>query len=191
MAGDRSELSSLLAQANTGDPQALAKLVARVYPELRRLAGHYMRRERNNHTLQPTALINEAYLKLAQDPAGNWQDRTHFMAVAARVMRSLLIDYARGHAAGKRGGGFVPLELKEAVVYAPEKATALLELEDALERLERADPVKARVVELKFYGGLSIDEIASVMAISETTVKRYWAAAHARLKRDLAKARSQ
>lgn len=188
MADDRSEISVLLSEVRAGTSSALPKLVELVYPELRRLAGHYMRRERENHTLQPTALINEAYKKLAQEHGLIWQDRTHFIAVAAQVMRRLLIDHARGHAADKRGGGWIPLELKQELVYSPEKATILIELDEALQRLERADPVKARVVELKFLGGLQVDEIASVMGLSATTVKRYWQAAHARLKRDLAKA---
>ena len=126
----------------------------RLYPELRRLAGHYMRGERNDHTLQPTALINEAYIKLAQHEQPEWQDRTHFVAVAARILRSVLIDHARKHVAGKRGGGRVHLDLKDALVYTEDKADELLRLDEALKWYEGIDPVKARVVELKLAGCL-------------------------------------
>lgn len=184
--GDHVEVSTLVTGARAGDRAALHRLIELVYPELRRIAANRMRRERWNHTLQPTALINELYIKLSNNPELSWKDRTHFIAIAAGVMRTILIDHARGRDALKRGGGVLSLELDEALAYAPEKASVLLELEEALKRLESVDPAKARIVELRFFGGLQIDEIAEVVGLSERTVKRYWNAARARLKKDLA-----
>jgi RNA polymerase sigma-70 factor, ECF subfamily len=181
------DLTTLLTRARSGDPQAAPRFVEAVYPELRRLAQMYMRRERGGHTLQPTALINEAYLRLFNDQPLEWNDRAHFIATAARVMRSVLVDHARRHCADKRGGGWAALELKEGLVYSPEKADILLDLEDALQRLEGADPEKARVVELRVFGGLQVEQIAALTGTSDRTVKRQWAAAKARLKRDLSK----
>ena len=185
MTGEPDEIRELIAKVKAGDSAAMAQLMELLYPELRRVAGRYMRGERPGHTLQPTALIHEVYIRLAQGEPQSFQDRTHFVATAAQVMRRLLIDHARAHIADKRGGGEIPLELKEGLAYSPEKAAAWLELEAALERLEQADPIKAKVVELKIFGGLTVEEIAEAMEISDKTVKRYWSAAQARLKKYL------
>lgn len=174
-------------QPKQGGWEAVPQIVEAVYPELRRLAAHYMRGERKDHTLQPTALINEAFLRLFGDQPVEWKDRAHFIATAARVMRFVLVDHARQHSANKRGGGWLALELKEGLVYSPERADDLLHLEDALQALERADPAKARVVELKVFGGLTAEQIATLTGSSERTVKRHWAAAKGRLKRDLSR----
>jgi RNA polymerase sigma-70 factor, ECF subfamily len=185
------EVTVLLSKAREGDPDAFPRLVELIYPELRRLARHYMRGERTQHTLQPTALIHEAYLKIAAVADVPWRDRAHLVAASAQAMRRVLVDHARTKRADKRGEGEPLMELKDGLIaYAPEKAHELLEIEEALQRFEKSDPVKARIVELKFYGGLSFAEIAAVTGVSETTVARYWSAALARLKRDLHTTRS-
>lgn len=166
------------------------QLIVSVYPELRRLAGRYMRRERGSHTLQPTALLNEAYLKLSDNGANEWENRTHFMAAAAQAMRRILVDHARARGAGKRGGAAAKLALDEALAYSPQESTQISELNEALERLEKVDPLKARIVEMRFFGGMSIEETAEALQISERTVKRYWSAARARLYKDMSERRS-
>ena len=164
----------LLEQWSRGDNAALTELTPLVYEELRRLAHHYMEGERANHTLQTTALVNEAYLRLADQTNPNWQSRAHFFAVAARAMRGILVNYAISNRAKKRGGGAVRIELDEAAILSPEQSKEIVDLHEALERLATLNSRKARVVELKYFGGLNHDEIAEVMKISTVTVRRDW-----------------
>lgn len=170
-------ITSLLAQVGQGDRQAEAQLIPRVYVELRRVARHYMRLERANHTLQPTALVNEAYLRMVEEPYHQWTDRVHFFATAAQLMRHILVDHARARHAGKRGGTHSQITLDENIVPAPSQSVDILALHEALERLSRLDARQGRIVELHFFGGLSFEEIASVLQVSERTVKRDWAMA--------------
>ena len=167
-------VTQLLQQWSHGDDAALAELTPLVYEELRRLAHRYMEGERPDHTLQTTALVNEAYLRLADQTNPNWQSRAHFLAVAARAMRQIVVDYARSNRAQKRGGGAVKIELDEAAILSPEQSQEIVDLHEALERLATLDARKAQVVELKFFGGLNYDEIAEVLKISRVTVRRDW-----------------
>jgi RNA polymerase sigma factor (TIGR02999 family) len=173
----------------SGDPTALDDLLPRVYDELRALADAYMRRERAGHTLQPTALVHEAFLRLLRLPPGSVQNRIHFFALAAQAMRRILADHARRHRAAKRGGGAVrvPLELVEGGAPATPAGddVAADDLDAALEDLAKLDERQARVVELRFFGGLSIEETAEVLAVSTATVKRDWLVARAWLHREL------
>jgi RNA polymerase sigma-70 factor (ECF subfamily) len=167
-------VTQLLQQWSHGDDAALAELTPLVYEELRRLAHHYMEGERPGHTLQTTALVNEAYLRLADQTNPNWQSRAHFFAVAARAMRGILVNYAKSNQAQKRGGGAARIELDEAAILSPEQSKEIVDLHEALERLATLNSRKARVVELKYFGGLNHDEIAEVMKISTVTVRRDW-----------------
>lgn len=179
------EVTRLLVQLRKGDPDAESKLVPLVYKRLHQLAAGYMRRERRNHTLQPTALVNEAYLRLISQEKTDWHDRAHFFGVAARLMRQILVDHARARQAGKRGGLAEKLPLDEAWDFCPTKSQELVQLDDALQRLERFDPQQARVVELRFFGGLTVEETAEVLGISPRTVKRDWSVARAWLHGEL------
>jgi len=167
-------VTQLLQEWSQGDDGALAALTPLVYDELRRLAHHYMKGERPDHTLQTTALVNEAYLRLADQTASNWQSRAHFFAVAARAMRQILVSYARSNRAQKRGGGVARIELDESAILSPEQSKEIVDLHEALGRLESVDSRKARVVELKYFGGLNYDEIAEVLKIARVTVRRDW-----------------
>ena len=160
---------------------------ALVYDELRKLAASALRHERSDHTLQPTALVHEAYLRLADEPTARWENRSHFMAVAARAMRRILVDHARKHKAVKRGSGAVRLSLDdlERAATSPSDAVDLVALDDALGRLANLDPRQARIVELRFFGGLSVEETAAVVDASARTVKRDWQLARAWLKREM------
>jgi RNA polymerase sigma-70 factor (ECF subfamily) len=178
-------VTQLLQQWSHGDNAALAELTPLVYEELRCVAHHYMEGERPNHTLQTTALVNEAYLRLADQTNPNWQGRAHFFAVAARAMRQILVSYARSNRAQKRGGGGARIELDEAAILSPEQSSEIVDLHEALERLGTLDSRKARVVELKYFGGLNHDEIAEVMKISTVTVRRDWVFAKAWLHNEL------
>lgn len=179
------QITALLMQWSQGDDQALDQLTPLIYQDLRRLASYLLRGERPQHTLQPTALVNEAYLRLANDNKVTWQNRNHFFAVAARVMRHILVDYARFHQRAKRGGGVALLPLDEVFVFAPEASSDLLALNDALDRLGQLDPRKARVVELRFFGGLTVEETADVLQLSPNTILRDWNMAKAWLKREI------
>jgi len=172
-------VTQLLREWTQGDDSALAELTPLVYEELRRLAHHYMEGERPDHTLQTTALVNEAYLRLADQSNPNWQSRAHFFAVAARAMRRILVSYARSNRAQKRGGGGTKIELDEAAILSPEQSNEIVDVHEALEKLGKLDSRKARVVELKYFGGLNHDEIAEVMKISTVTVRRDWVFAKA------------
>jgi RNA polymerase sigma factor (TIGR02999 family) len=168
-----------------GDRQSLETLLPIVYQELRRLAAAYLRRERQGYTLQPTALVHEAYLRLLKDKPGRWQNRAHFCAIAAHSMRQILIERARARDARKRGGERQRVTLDEALVGGGERSIDLIALDQALERLEALDPEQARLVELRFFGGLTIEETAEAMNISPATVKRHWTVACAWLAREL------
>jgi len=172
------EITQLLVASRAGDAEALNRLLPLVYDELRRLAGHYLRRERSDHTLQPTALVHEAYLRLI-DQNVSWQNRAHFFGVAAQMMRRILVDYARGRLAAKRGSGGVKVSLDDALNLSDERAGDFVALDDALERLAEFDPQKSRIVELRFFGGLSVEEAAEVLGIGTATVTRQWKMAKA------------
>ena len=172
-------VTQLLAEWSDGDDGALAELTPLVYEELRRLAHHFMEGQRPDHTLQTTALVDEAYLRLADQTNPSWQSRAHFFAIAARAMRQILVNYAKSSRAQKRGGGALRVELEEAAIVSPEQSKAIVDLHEALERLGTLDSRKARVVELKYFGGLNHDEIAEVMKISTVTVRRDWVFAKA------------
>jgi RNA polymerase sigma factor (TIGR02999 family) len=167
-------VTDLLADWSHGDDAALAELTPLVYEELRRLAHRHMGGQRTDHTLQTTALVNEAYLRLADQTNPRWQNRAHFFAVAARAMRQILVSYARSQRSQKRGGGALKVELDEAAIVSPEQSKEIVDLHEALERLSTLDSRKAQVVELKFFGGLNYDEIAEVLNIARITVKRDW-----------------
>jgi RNA polymerase sigma-70 factor (ECF subfamily) len=180
------EVTRLLAQISNGNAEAEAKLVPLIYDHLHRLAASYMRGERPDHTLQATGLVNEAYLRLVSQEATEWRDRTHFFGIAARLMRQILVEHARARHAAKRGGTdqmFLSLD-EERNVSSP-KSRELLRLDDALHCLERIDPQQARIVELRFFGGLTVEETAEVLGISPRTVKRDWAVARAWLHGEL------
>lgn len=168
-----------------GDRQSLDTLLPIVYQELRRLAASYLRRERPGQTLQPTALVHEAYLRLMKDRPDRWQNRAHFCAIAAHSMRQILIERARARGAQKRGGAQPRVTLDEALVAGGEQSFDLLAIDEALERLAAIDPEQARLVELRFFGGLTVEETAEAMNISPATVKRHWAIARAWLAREL------
>ena len=177
------EVTQLLADWGKGDRSALDKLFPLVHSELRRIAQRQMSGERPGHTLQATALVNEAYLKLAGQQGFDWQNRAHFFAVSAQVMRHILIDHARAHARDKRGGGAIQVSLNEALVVAEDQAAHLIALDDALRMLESLDPQKGKIVELRYFGGLSIEEAAEVLKVSPRTVRREWQRAKAWLYR--------
>jgi RNA polymerase sigma-70 factor (ECF subfamily) len=179
------EVTMLLSALTNGDDGAASKLIPVVYDELRRLAGSYMRRERVDHTLQATALVHEAYLKLIEQRAVNWQSRAHFFGVAAQLMRRILIDHARGHTREKRGGEQKKVSLDEVFLFSEQQADELLAVDDSLNLLAKIDPRQARVVELRFFGGLSVEEAAEVLGVSPKTVKRDWSVAKAWLYADL------
>src|ERR1043165_6344177 len=166
------ECTQLLADWGKGDRSALDKLFPLVHSELRRIAQRQMNQERAGHTLQATALVNEAYLKLVGHQEFEWQDRAHFFAVCAQVMRHILVDHARAHARDKRGGGAIQVSLNEVAVIAKEQD--FLALDEALRQLESLDPQKGKIVELRYFGGLSIEETAEVLDISPRTVRREW-----------------
>jgi RNA polymerase sigma factor (TIGR02999 family) len=177
------EVTQLLVAWGNGNKAALEKLMPLVYDELRRLAHHYMRREHPGHTLQTTALVNEAYFRLVDQKHVHWQNRAHFFAISAQLMRRILIDHARSHQFVKRGGGAHKVSLDDVAVVAQEQAADLLALDDALRSLAAIDERKGRIVELRFFGGLSAEETAEALKISPRTVMREWSMAKAWLYR--------
>jgi RNA polymerase sigma factor (TIGR02999 family) len=181
------ELTQLLVDWSNGDTAALEKLLPLIDQELRRLAHRYMSRERAGHTLQTTALVNEAFVRLVNRTNVNWQNRAHFFGIAASLMRTILVDHARSHACAKRGGGAFNLELDETMIVSKQKASEVLALDDALNELARLDPQQSRVVELRFFGGLTVEETAEVLHVSPATIKREWSTAKAWLYHELAK----
>jgi RNA polymerase sigma factor (TIGR02999 family) len=181
------EITNLLLKTTQGDRAAESELVGALFNELRRVAGYYMRLERSDHTLQPTALVHEVYLRLAQSAGMNWESRSHFFGVAARLMRQVLVDHARSRIAEKRGSGRNKISLDDAFFYSPEKSADVVALDDALSRLAKKDPRLGKVVELRFFTGLTFDEIARILGVSEKTAKRDWSVARAWLHGELSK----
>jgi RNA polymerase sigma-70 factor (ECF subfamily) len=173
------EVTGLLLDWSNGDREAYDKLVPLVYEELHRLAHRYMRREHPGHTLQTTALVGEAYLRLVEQKGVRWQNRAHFFAISAELMRRILVDHARTQARAKRGGGARALPLDEALLVSEERSTDLVALDEALKRLAEIDPRKARVVELRFFGGLGVKETAEVLGVHANTVVTDWSMARA------------
>lgn len=179
------DITRLLQEWSGGNADALPRLIELVYPELRRIAARHLRSERDGHTLQPTALVNEAYLRLVEGTERQWQDRRHFFAVAAHVVRAILVDHARARRTQKRGSGRLPLQLNEnTAAVAPPEVDAL-DLDTALQALESLDPQQGRIVELRYFAGLSIEETAEAMGLSTGTVKRGWVSAKTFIRRHL------
>ena len=178
-------ITHLLKEWSAGDPRALDRLTPLVYEELRHQAARYLRRERPGHTLQTTALIHEAYLRLIDAKDVHWQGRAQFFAIAANLMRRILVEHARRRDADKRGGSHVRVQLDEAVAVADETDVDLLAIDEALDRLAAIDPQQARVVELRFFSGLSVEETAAALGVSPKTVKRDWSVARAWLRREI------
>ena len=178
-------ITQLLVEASRGEQAALDALLPLVYQELRRLAEHYLQRERSDHTLQATALVHEAYLRLVDQKSISWQNRAHFFSVSAQVMRHILVDHARSHNAEKRAGGLTKLSLDEAVSFFEERDVNLVALDEALKELAEMDAQQSRIVELRFFGGLTIEEIAEVLKITPGTVRYDWRMAKAWLHRAL------
>jgi RNA polymerase sigma factor (TIGR02999 family) len=179
------DVTQILRSLRGGDSGAQSRLMSLVYRELHEIAARLMRRERRDHTLQATALVNEAYVRLAAKREADWTDRAHFYGVAAQVMRHILVDHARQRLSRKRGAGAGALRLDEALVIAPNRLEDLLVLEDALSKLEQEDPRASRVVVYRFFGGLTVEEIAEIMRLAPRTVKRDWNYARAWLKAEL------
>jgi RNA polymerase sigma factor (TIGR02999 family) len=183
--GSRAHVTELLIAWGSGDRAALDELVPVIHEELRRLARQQMRGERDNHTLQTTALVNEAFLRLVDLRRIQWQDRAHFLALSARLMRRILVDHARSRSYQKRGGGAANVTLDETIVASPERGIDLVALDDALEDLARVDARKSQVVELRFFGGLSVEETAEALKVSPETVTRDWRLAKVWLLREI------
>ena len=186
-APDREDVTRLLIDWSNGDPVALDQLMPMVYSELRSLASRYLRRERVDHTLQPTALVNEAYLRLVDQRSVRWQNRAHFFGVAAQMMRRILVDHAKSHHRAKRGGGARKVSLDEAIGVTDDRAAGLVVLDEALTRLAEFDDRKSRIVELRYFGGLSVEETAEVLEVSVNTVMRDWKLARAWLYNEIKK----
>ena len=182
------DVTGLLQKWGEGDRDVLNQLLPAVYDELHRMAARYLRHERPDHTFQPTALINEAYVRLVDQKNVKWENRAHFFAIAANIMRRILVDHARGHQAAKRGGSMIKLPLDEAVHRAPKQEEMdLVALDEALTQLAKIDPEQSRLVELRYFAGLTIEETAQVMGISPATVKRKWTISRAWLRREISR----
>jgi RNA polymerase sigma factor (TIGR02999 family) len=179
------EITALLIDWNNGSSEALEKLMPVVESELRRIAAHYMRRESPGHTLQTTALVNEAYLKLVDQRQVQWKNRAHFFALASVLMRRILLDHARAHGRAKRGGNAVYVNLEDVAVLTPEKSEELIALNEALDRLAEFDANKSKIVEMRFFGGLNVEEVAEVLNIAPVTVMYHWRLAKAWLGREI------
>ena len=177
MIPSEANITELLSALANGNPAATEKLMPIVYGELKRLARAYLRRERPNHTLQTTALVHEAYLRLVKQEPEQWQGRSHFFGIAAQLMRRILVDHARAHLRKKRGGAAVVVPLDEVLAFSPEHSQELIRLDEALKRLTKLDPRQSRIVELRFFGGMTVEETANYLRISPKTVKRDWAVA--------------
>ena len=191
MSSSDGQVTLLLKAMNRGDKSAADQLLPLVYTELHRLAKGYMSRERRDHTLQPTALINQAYLRIAQQENVEWQNHSHFIGFAANVMRRVLVDHARERNAAMRGGKQVRVDLDEGIAVSKERSAEILLLEDALTRLEQLNPRQAKVVEMRYFGGLSVEEVASVLGIAPRSVKRDWALARMWLFEEIQKSAPQ
>ncbi len=179
------DVTLLLKELSRGNQGALAELIPAVYDELRRLAAYYLRQERSDHTLQATALVHEAYLRLVDQRHVDWKNRNHFFGVAAHLMRRVLLMHAREHRAAKRGGSAVKISLDETAIFSEAQADSLVFLDELLNRLATLDPQQERIVEMRFFAGLSVEETADLMGISTATVKRDWAMAKAWLAREM------
>lgn len=167
-------ITDLLLKFNGKDESAANELLPLIYNELKRIASNYLRRERSDHTLQPTALVHEAYMKMVDITQISWQNKAHFLGVAANQMRRILVDYARQHNAEKRGVEFHIMTLNEEIDKAIEQSTELIALDDALNELAKMDEIKARIVELRYFGGLTVEETAEVLGVAPITIKRHW-----------------
>jgi RNA polymerase sigma factor (TIGR02999 family) len=178
-------VTELLVAWGNGDQAARDELMSVVYQELHRLAHHYMQRESPGHTLQTSALVNEAFLRLVDQRDVRWQNRAHFYGIAAQMMRRILVDYARGHRYAKRGGGVPTMSLDEALIVSDERSAEVVSLDETLDRLAQFDPRKGQIVEFRFFGGLSIEETAEVLGVSPGTVMRDWTLAKAWLRREM------
>mgnify|MGYP001405660635 CR=1 FL=1 len=181
------DVTSLLAEIHGGNRRAESELIPLIYDELRRLAAYYMRRERSDHTLQATALVHEAYLRLSKQREVTWQNRAHFFAIAGKLMRRLLVDHARAHSRSKRGGSQQKISLEEALLFSEEQSEELMLLDTALTQLTEEHPRQSQIVELRFFGGLTVEEVAEVLKVSPKTVKRDWSVARAWLYREIRK----
>lgn len=180
-------VTNLLIELSNGKREVVDELLPIIYDELKRIAANYLRRERSDHTLQPTALVNEAYMKMIDITQVSWQNKAHFIGVAANQMRRILVDHARHHNAQKRGGEFHIMTLNEEIDHVAEQSADLIALDDALTELAKMDPTKAKIVELRYFGGLSTDETAEVLGVSSITIKRHWKMAKAWLYGQLTK----
>jgi RNA polymerase sigma factor (TIGR02999 family) len=179
------DVTELLAAYRGGDRDALENLVPLVYGELRKIASRYLRGERREHTLQPTALVNEAYVKLVDRADASWENRAHFLGCAATIMRNILVDHARARRASKRGGGRACVTLEDALAVPQVRDVDVIALDDALDALAKLNAHQARVVELRYFGGLSIEETAEAMGLSTATVRRHWTVARLWLRREV------
>jgi RNA polymerase sigma factor (TIGR02999 family) len=182
---EQTQVTQLLAELRSGDNNAADKLFELVYEELRHQASAYLRHERRDHTLQTTDLVHEAYFKLVDQKHVEWQNRAHFFGVAAQAMRRILVDYARGHQAAKRGGGLTKISLHETAILPDECPDEMIALDDALTRLSAIDERQSRIVELRFFGGRTIAETAQILSLSDATIKREWNMAKAWLYREM------
>lgn len=182
---DQLQVTQWLAACQEGDTQALERILPLVYDELHRQAVRFFVRERAGHTLQPTALVNEVYLRLVNQDGSKWQNRAQFFGIAAQMMRRILVSHARARSALKRGGGETHIILEEGLTPAPQREINLLALDEALSKLEQIDPEKSRMVELRFFSGLSVEETAQVMGVSPRTIDRQWQTARAWLHREI------
>ncbi|MBL8212288.1 MAG: sigma-70 family RNA polymerase sigma factor [Bryobacterales bacterium] len=185
------DVTLLLSELKSGRAEAAEQLLPLVYQELRRIAGAYMRRERSNHTLQATALVHEAYMQLVDQTRVDWKNRAHFFGVAAQLMRRILVEHARAHHAQKRGGNASKLSLDDVINHFPDREVTLVALDDSLKELERLDPRQSRIVELRFFGGLTTEEVSEVMGISTATIEREWRSARAWLHTQLSDLKSR
>jgi RNA polymerase sigma factor (TIGR02999 family) len=178
-------ITQMLGQLRSGNQEVVSQLVPLLYDELRRLAAYHLRRERPNHTLQATALVNEAYLRLIDQQAVEWKNRSHFFGIAAQQIRRILVDYARSHQAAKRGGAAARVTLDEAMIVSRDNPGEVILVDETLDRLAALDPQQAKIVELRVFGGLTVEEVAEVLGISPATVKRDWRMAKAWLTREI------
>jgi len=178
-------VTELLRKWSGGDQQAFERLAPIVYDELRRIAGGFLRQESGVHTLQPTALVHELYLKLVDQDRAQWRDREQFFGVASKMMRRILVDHARQRIAGKRGGGAVHIPIEDALDAPAAQSRTVLAIDEALTRFAEIDPERSRIVEMRYFGGLDLDEIAGLMQVSRTTIKRHWSVARMWLHREL------
>ena len=184
------DVTLLLKRYSNGDQNALAELIPQIYDELRRLASSYLRSERVDHTLQTTALVHEAYLRLVDQRQVEWNNRNHFFGVAAQMMRRILVDHARKHVSLKRGGSFARISLEQAAVFSRERPRELIVVDELLKRLASLDPQGCRIVELRFFAGLSLEETAEVTGLSTAKVRREWSATKAWLRREMRRSSS-